>query len=537
MIPTGDHSSRFLLLRRVSSWSEVASNRPSVNEEELNSSSQDEEDEQQEREEITRLSLDSADDLSTPLLPTLEYEDEHSVAESLMSLRRRKEWKLWIGFLVLVISGVSCVVLAKLQSLPMYNYPTFLNVYANTIYVLLSFAYILPASKLGWFQNSIPQSHWRRIPKKPFLVMGLLDAISGTMQVLATIYLPGTLLVLLPQAAIPFSMLASRFILREKFTMYQYAGAVVVLFGIFVVLFPVLTYARAPHYTCQAVDEIQDCTLCQTEETEEDCLSHVKEQPDANGIFSILHTNETMSYCEWISRDDSMTKDDILVWIWSLVMVASCIPMVLSTVYKQVVLQVQLDPILVNGWCALFQLLCGLPLAFPAGMISSPKVLPNHLPENWLQAFKCLFQQLNSIDAGCHPDECSRAALFVHLGLLSSAVYAVSMMFVLKYGSSSWLYLGLTLVLPLGHLVFSLHSPSMIHWSDVLGLVILMAGLILYRFGHDHDEESSNDNATTSQDTNTLDPTTETVNNEQEEEPKEGFLEFLREPFMLMGDI
>ena len=77
----------------------------------------------------------------------------------------------------------------------------------------------------------------------------------------------------------------------------------------------------------------------------------------------------------------------------------------------------------------------------------------------------------------------------------------------------------------------------MIHWSDVLGLVILMAGLILYRFGHDHDEESSNDNATTSQDTNTLDPTTETVNNEQEEEPKEGFLEFLREPFMLMGDI
>jgi hypothetical protein len=48
------------------------------------------------------------------------------------------------------------------------------------------------------------------LAKKPFLVMGFLDAISAAMQVLATIYLPGTLLVLLPQAAIPLSMLASR---------------------------------------------------------------------------------------------------------------------------------------------------------------------------------------------------------------------------------------------------------------------------------------------------------------------------------------
>jgi hypothetical protein len=44
----------------------------------------------------------------------------------------------------------------------------------------------------------------------PFLAMGFLDAISAAMQVLATIYLPGTLLVLLPQVAIPLSMLASR---------------------------------------------------------------------------------------------------------------------------------------------------------------------------------------------------------------------------------------------------------------------------------------------------------------------------------------
>jgi hypothetical protein len=67
------------------------------------------------------------------------------------------------------------------------------------------------------------------LDKKPFVVMGFLDAISAAIQVLATIYLPWTLLVLLPRVATPLNMLSSRLILREKFTVYQYAAAVVVV--------------------------------------------------------------------------------------------------------------------------------------------------------------------------------------------------------------------------------------------------------------------------------------------------------------------
>jgi hypothetical protein len=204
--------------------------------------------------------------------------------------------------------------------------------------------------------------------------------------------------------------------------------------------------------------------------------------------------------------------------------------MVLSSVYKQVALQVHLDPILVNGWVAVFQFLCGIPLAVLAGLASSPKVKPWDLPQNWLQALGCLFTQTNSIESGCHPDDCFAAAVWVHLGLLSSAAYTVSMIFVLKYGSSALLYLGVTLMVPLGHLVFSLHSPSNIHLSDVSGLFVLMAGLVLYRFGHD--EENASPDSPTSVEAREGNDT-----NNNENDDKDGFLEFLREPFMLVGDI
>jgi hypothetical protein len=65
------------------------------------------------------------------LLPSLEYEESthgsnSSTTSSVLS-RRTKNWKLWVGFVLLVVTGVGNVIFAKLQALPMYNYPTFLN--------------------------------------------------------------------------------------------------------------------------------------------------------------------------------------------------------------------------------------------------------------------------------------------------------------------------------------------------------------------------------------------------------------------------
>jgi hypothetical protein len=107
MISAADHSSRSLVHRRVSSWSEVSTR----------SAPQQQQPQPQPLEER---SLASEDELSRPLLlPELEYENEVEDIRVVSRPSLKFNWKLWIVFLLLVLSGVSNVVLAKLQSLPM----------------------------------------------------------------------------------------------------------------------------------------------------------------------------------------------------------------------------------------------------------------------------------------------------------------------------------------------------------------------------------------------------------------------------------
>jgi drug/metabolite transporter (DMT)-like permease len=321
-------------------------------------------------------------------------------------------------------------------------------------------------------------------------------------------------------------------------------GAIIVFAGIIVALFPVLTQAKAPDFSCQAVNEEQDCMICQSEASQEDCESHRRSNPPT--FQTAVMVDDDDFYCRWMSKEQWLREEDTLTFVWSLVMLGSCIPMVMSTVYKQVALQVELDPIFINGWVSLFQFVGGMLLVVPAGFASSPKVKPLDLPENWAQATECLFTQNNSIESGCHPDECSQAALWVHLGLLSSVCFTVSMILVLKYGSASLLYLGLTLTVPMGHLVFSLHDSSDTHVADVVGLIVLVAGLLLFRFGHhgngeddmadytplpsgevDQDESAGHEISTS----------TSGAGIDETGGVGQGFLEFLREPFLLVGDI
>jgi hypothetical protein len=129
------------------------------------------------------------------------------------------------------------------------------------------------------------------------------------------------------------------------------------------------------------------------------------------------------------------------------------------------------------------------------------------------------------------------------------------MIFVLKYGGADLMYLGLTLVVPLGHLAFSFHSDfSTTSIYDVLGLAVLVAGLFLFRFGYSNTESRERRNTNSDDDDHHH---YVPLNGEEDEEGadagpreadgeaslattitnKEGFLEFLREPFMLVGDI
>ena len=70
------------------------------------------------------------------------------------------------------------------------------------------------------------------------LIMGGLDSLASILQIFATTFLSGPLVILLSQAAIPMSMIISRYSLKVQYNKFQYIGAVVVAGGIAIVLGP-----------------------------------------------------------------------------------------------------------------------------------------------------------------------------------------------------------------------------------------------------------------------------------------------------------
>lgn len=362
--------------------------------------------------------------------------------------------------------------------------------------------------------------------KRPFVVMGLLDCMTCLLMTFAAVYLPGSLLILLPQAAIPISMVLSNQFKGERYKPYQYFGAVVVLLGIGVVLEPLMTQRHVSDYTCEAIDVDKYCTLCSVEVDEVGCLSHRTKGQETNGglldfvrdyaVTSLQQDNQDTtssetddptdngSICKWIptsdATDNSTSESSSTLLLWSIVTILACVPMTLSSLYKEIILSngnnnnpsnnnssVEIDPIYLNGWVAFYQCLFSFPLAFPAGMFSNPPVSPSKLPANIMDGITCYLGE-GTITNGCHPDDqCELAPLYVNLFLVFNVGFNILIVYILKYGSANVLFLAGTIMVPIGNIAFALpfmpgHTP--LHDSDVAGLLVILIGLITYRFGN-----------------------------------------------------
>lgn len=198
--------------------------------------------------------------------------------------------------------------------------------------------------QIKWGSTITPES--RQIPKYKFAVMGGLDAVAGActlprvphpaagvhpchptrlficalaglMQIFATTYITsGSLIILLTQAAIPISMAISRFSLGAKYTVNQYLGAGAVLCGLVVVLLP-------------SFQQSQDDTGGQNQ---------VRAVPPLLLMPSLLLLLLTLP-----ARPCAQV-------VWAVVMILSCIPMTLSSVYKEKALgDTDIDVVYLNG--------------------------------------------------------------------------------------------------------------------------------------------------------------------------------------------
>jgi len=420
-----------------------------------------------------------------------------------------QEMKLLLTFLLMVVVGTGMKIFQKLQAIPMYNYPSSLNLIQNFIYVPLCFMYIIPVSRLGLFNNSIP-NEVTMMSKRPFVIMGLLDCITCMLLTFSAVYLPGSLLILLPQAAIPISMFFSNRIKGDTYARYQYFGALVVIMGILVVLEPLVTQRHAEEFTCVAYND-EFCAACGEESTEEGCLSYgettITTELDWNWKTSlhayVAESSKSSSgatnandhdgaLCQWVSStsaDGSSSSSDSTstILIWSIVTILACIPMTLSSIYKEMALsgsETQIDPIFLNGWVAWYQFLFSFPLTIPAGMATG--ILPSELPANIWDGIKC-YLGISTITGGCHPDDlCSESPLYVNIFLVFNVAFNILLVFVLKFGSANMLFMAATIMVPIGNLAFALPlipGSMPLHDSDIAGLLVILLGLVTYRFG------------------------------------------------------
>jgi drug/metabolite transporter (DMT)-like permease len=425
---------------------------------------------------------------------------------------------LLLSFTLLVIIGTGNKIFQKLQAIPMYNYPNSLNLITTFMYIPLCFAYILPVTKYEYFNNAIP-TEVASMSKIPFVIMGILDGCAGLLFTFASVYLPGSLLLLLPQAAIPISMILSYHIKGERYNMHQYIGAIVVIIGIVTVLEPLVSGRHDPEYKCIAYNIETYCALCEEELTMEGCISHNTalhppknvssssssslgddDEEDYNDyawtsqLWTVVGTPAAYAYgdvmlrsligsssggggggdnnkhneeiCQWIPTDDpssdyasssssssSEMSSTTSLLFWSSMAIVACIPMCLSSIYKELTLngvrnlgggtghdgeirggggERGIDPIFLNGWVAVFQFAFSILLSLPAGMSSNPPITLTEWPANIIDGIKCYFG-FGTITTGCHPDDhCDESPIYVNIFLLFNIGFNIVLAYILK---------------------------------------------------------------------------------------------------------
>ncbi|KAN0036519.1 hypothetical protein ACTFIV_001817 [Dictyostelium citrinum] len=149
----------------------------------------------------------------------------------------KKTATIFIYVFLYILSGVINSLLLKKVMNVFTNYGFFLNQLTNYGYVPI-FGLIVLYKIL--FTNDIPKET-RSFPQWKFVIMGALDAVTGYFVVIGGIKTSGPLQQLLNQSVIPITMLLSFFFLKERYSLIQLGGALVIIGGVVVSLIPSLT--------------------------------------------------------------------------------------------------------------------------------------------------------------------------------------------------------------------------------------------------------------------------------------------------------
>lgn len=319
---------------------------------------------------------------------------------------------------------------------------------------------------------------------------------------------------LLSNAIIPFTMILAYFWVKERFSKWQILGASTIMAGVSVAMIPTFTSGESSNN--QAVFVF---------------LFFLNNLPSA--VSSV--------YKEVAFNDVEMDVNFLQAWValWQLIFGFVLIPLnTMSILGADRIEYSEMSSAFMNGlWCFLGYNHISLPRCrLPAYMTAhdgtasyallstmySAVSSPAHMHDAhatspltamavgglsvdttmWSDKDFAFADMLSSLDRKARDslmhslpvcDDCQGAWLPVVIYLSFNMLYNYFMVVVIKHGGASLMYVIMTLRLPLVQLAFSLpainNPPDVFGWAELGGLVGILLGLGLYKWGEDGDEK------------------------------------------------
>ncbi|XP_029125519.1 protein CLT3, chloroplastic isoform X2 [Cajanus cajan] len=141
--------------------------------------------------------------------------------------RRNRSAEVVVAAAVTVVMGAGNRVLYKLALVPLKNYPFFLAQLATFGYVIVYFSILYMR-----YQAGIVTDEMLSMPKTPFLVVGLLEALGAATGMAAGAMLSGASIPILSQAFLVWQILLSFVFLGRRYKVNQLLGCFLVAIGV-----------------------------------------------------------------------------------------------------------------------------------------------------------------------------------------------------------------------------------------------------------------------------------------------------------------
>lgn len=346
-----------------------------------------------------------------------EEDEKKRIVEDNCRKSENQTVKVVVAAAAVVVFGVGNRVLYKLALVPLKQYPFFLAQFSTFVYVIVYFSILYIRYRAG-----IVTDEMLAVPKTPFLIVGLLEALGAATGMAAGAMLSGASIPILSQTFLVWQILLSTIFLGRRYKVNQLLGCFLVAIGV------IVTVASGSG----AGKSLQEA-----------------------GIF------------------------------WSLLMMVSFLFQAADTVLKEVIFSDatqklkggSLDLFVVNSFGSAFQaLFICLLLPFLSKLWGIPfSQLPNYLKDG-----AACFLNIGKLSSGC-----DGAPLLPLLFIIVNMGFNISLLHLLKISSAVVSCLATTVAVPISIYMFTLPLPylgvaSSLPTGFLAGAIILIMGLLIY---------------------------------------------------------